>query len=257
MAISAISIGYSTEFYFGAIVFGLVFLFYFTLWVLAPVVLFFVGIFERDTVRALVLMDDLTPAPIAPRMQQKINDAVRRGYIRLGLFKNAGKGFSGRRFCTLLMSPDETILMVVGHRMSPSRTTLMSRLDNGRWVITTDSGLLSDLTGHDVAQTLCDCTFAGQLLYHCQCIEMLGRHLMSFKSEEASELFVNWLLERARRQEEHGWLRAVPNRENTWVFRPRGALRIALDYARAIRNVQAVARLGRAKSKEAEMLEFQ
>lgn len=257
MAISAISLGYSTEFYYVAIVFGIPFLFYFTLWVLAPVAIFFVGIFERDTVRALLRVDDLTPAPIAPRMQHKINDAVRRGYLRLGLFKNAGKGFSGRRFCTLLMSPDETILMVVGHRMSPSRTTLMSRLDNGRWVITTDSGLLNDLTGHDVAQTLCDCTFAGQLLYHRQCIDMLGAPPIYFKSEEASELFVNWLLERARRQEEHGWLRAVPNRENTWVFRSRGALRIALDYSRAIRYVQTVARLGRAKSKEAETLEFQ
>lgn len=256
MAISAIFIGYSTEFYV-AIGFGLAFLFYFTLWVLAPVAIFFVGIFERDTVRALQCMDDQTPAPIAARMQQKINDAVRRGYTRIGLFKNTGKGFWGRRFCTLLMSPDETILMVVGHRMSPSRTTLMSRLDNGRWVITADSVLSTDLTGHDVAQTLCDCTFAGQLLYHRQCLEMLGAPAIYFKSDEGPELFVNWMLERARRQEEHGWLRAVPNRENTWVYRPKGAFRIALDYSRAFRNVQNVAKLGRAKSKEAEMLDFQ
>lgn len=239
----------------GLVVLGAVLLFAFVFGVFFPAAMFVVAIWEKRSERPLKPAGEASMAKVTPASRAIVDAAIARRFSLLGTFSDGDAGWK-EGVVTLLLSGDGLVLVKRVHSKLAGRYQLITRFAGDRWVVTCDNSGTADLSGLNAQTMLHKANFAGLLLYHQQRVAAVaGETPVPFDPNSVVQDLWAHEMHRHEVMAAAGLERAIAGRDNTWVYRPRGAMKLAAGFYRDIFNGMGQGELGEAKNSEAAAME--
>src|SRR5712671_2214524 len=113
---------------------------------LITVLVFLAALWATRRLRPVFATEQDPAKPMPPVCIEAHEAALSAGFLDTGVFTDDDKGFK-KGYATVLLSPEEDVLVLVQWGTAIKRFRLLSHFENGQWFVTTNSIGESDLSG--------------------------------------------------------------------------------------------------------------
>jgi hypothetical protein len=207
--------------------------------ILFALVLFFAALLERVRVRPLIpVADDRRPAAAQPL----VDSAVSVGFRPLGVFSDGDKGFK-EGISSILLMPDGSQLLWIVHSKLAGRKQIITKLADGRWLVTADNIGVVDRSGLRDEEVFPDADIDVLAYAHRRRWAESGQQAVPFAPESVVADFLQHGRDRAARMYEAGLIRyrmdaaqapaaasqAPADAEIAYSYTLKGAVRVVVD----------------------------
>jgi hypothetical protein len=223
------------------------------LFVIFPLAIFFVALFERRKIKPLVPIESSRkPTPIREE-QDFIAASQADGFALLGNFSD---GDPGKRegIYTLLLSPDGETLLLLRHRRA-ARIMLISQFEGSRWLITCNVSGARDIVGLEDEQMYPKATFQVLRSFHAERLAQRGEVPIRFAPDSAVADIASHWREQAMQAVNLGFARTIASGvSERWVFTAAGAARISWLSITSIWSIARQAEVTKNRSQELDSM---
>jgi len=185
------------------------------------------GLWEKRRILAYSLPEPDREYPCTPYGLQRNREVKKLGYRYGGVYHDARGSIYKCRY-DFWLSPDSTILVWIGcgtvARLAAKSVNLISQLEGGRYLQTTDMTGETDLSGLTDLQIWPKQTFRKLVDRHNARLEALGASALPFSDAPMRDV-INIRRVRALRLVEQGDAKYVDDNESIWKYTLKGALR--------------------------------
>jgi len=216
--------------------------------VVFPVLMFIVALFETMAVNRLVPLHPQDSIPPSPPLES----ALKRGFALIGQFSDAEKGFK-RSLISLALSPDSLTLLLIVHRKVGGAYQFITRYSGERWMITSESSgssNLSDLESHEILRGVMD--FEVLLRHHQSRIQLNPDTPISFVAATLPADIHQHDKTRVDSMVNLGLARYVDASRSRWKRTLRASAKIIANFYRTLSSVRGEAQRAQARKLELE-----
>lgn len=185
------------------------------------------ALLEKRLIASFVRVNE-AELPESSSYEEKMSQAARElGFKPFGPYAHA-KGGTYKMYCRIWVSPDRQVLAVVGWgtiaRLPSNRTRLLSLLEDGRYLVTSDQFDECDLSGLSVQGILLKADFPALVEKQRQRIAESGLRAVPFTSADPLRDYEVHTARRAEALEERGLAYFLDPARTVWRYNVRGAL---------------------------------
>lgn len=177
---------------------------------------------ERRRTRPLQAADQDRPhLPLSDDLQRVITDAAALQFQALGLYHDGDDGWK-RGYVTLLLSPDQRDLLWVQYPPA-ARFKIITRLDDGHWIITSSLSGEPDYTGLELEEQIPQAPLDVVYYHHESRLAEYTQQSVPFDPATVVQQIAEHLQTRRDALIHSGLARYVDGLHEPWTYTHRGA----------------------------------
>jgi hypothetical protein len=201
--------------------------------VLITLLVFFAALLEKRRLRPLIPIEPGQAKPMPRECVDAHEAALSAGFVDFGMFTDGDKGLT-KGFITLLLSPEEDVLVLVQWGTGMKRFRIQSNFAEGTSLVTSNTAGEGDLTGQQELVSLHNAKLLDALNVHYDRIVSSGQAPHPFDADALPEQLIEQLRQRVDRLIEKGLAKYLNVEKDVWRYKPWGAVLVAANVFRQL-----------------------